>query len=438
MMTQHDTKALIDGAKAVLDANWMGASTKPAPRLYPHQWSWDAAFIAIGYARYDQARAESELRTLFEAQWSNGLVPQIVFNPTASGYFPGPDAWGLRDDPRIPAGKLTSGIVQPPVHATAALHVYRHATDEPRARAFLTDLYPKLRAWHDYLYRERDPGREGLVFVRHPWESGMDNSPLWDAALARINPAPDEIPPYERKDTGHVDPADRPLKADYDRYYYLMVLFQRLGYDEARIAQECPYLIQDVLFNSLLCRGDRDLAEIALLLGDDPAPLAERAEATAAAINAKLWDEAAGLYLDYDLANAERIPAAVAGGFSPLFAGVPDGARAERLYALLNSPAFARLDESVYPVPTYSRQAPDYSPNRYWRGPIWINLNWLIYHGLRDYGRHDYAARVRGAVIDLVAHQGYYEYFNPENGRGHGTDSFSWTAALLIDLLADL
>lgn len=434
-MDQPNPPALIAGARAVLDANWMGESTKPAPRLYPHQWSWDSAFIAIGYARYDQDRAERELRALFAAQWSTGLVPQIVFSPTASGYFPGPDAWGLRGDPRIPAGKLTSGIVQPPVHASAAWHVYRHAQDEPRARAFLAELYPKLRAWHDYLHRERDPRGEGLVYVRHPWESGMDNSPLWDAALARISPAPGEVPPYERQDTGHVDAAERPLKADYDRYVYLMALFQRLGYNEARIAAECPYLMQDVLFNSLLCRGDRDLAALARLLGDDPAPLEARAERTAAAINAKLWDEAAGVYLDYDLTTNERVPAVVAGGLTPLFAGVPDAARAERLYALLNSPAFARLDEPVYPVPTYSRLAEGYSPNRYWRGPIWVNMNWLIYQGLRAYGRHDYAARLRAATIELVARQGFYEYFNPESGRGHGTDSFSWTAALLIDLL---
>jgi len=436
-MSQLDTQALVAAAKAVLDANWMGESTKPAPRLYPHQWSWDSAFIAIGYARYDQERAERELRSLFAAQWTTGLVPQIVFNPAASGYFPGPDAWGLRDDTRIPAGKLTSGIVQPPVHATAVLHVYRHAQDEPRARAFLAELYPKLRAWHDYLYRERDPRGEGLVYVRHPWESGMDNSPLWDAALARINPAPGEVPPYERKDTGHVDAADRPLKADYDRYVYLMALFQRHGYDEAAIAADCPYLMQDVLFNSLLCRGDRDLAEVARLLGDDPAPLFARAERAAAAINARLWDEEAGIYLDQDLVSGERVPAAVAGGFTPLFAGVPDGARARRLYALLNSPAFAGLDEPVYPVPTYSRRAAGYSPNRYWRGPLWVNLNWLIFQGLRAYGFQDYAARVRGAVVELAARQGFYEYFNPESGRGHGTDSFSWTAALLIDLLAE-
>jgi hypothetical protein len=72
---------LVRQARAVLDFNWTGEYTMPGPRLYPHQWSWDSAFIAIGYSHYDQERATRELRHLFEAQWKNGLLPQLVFNP---------------------------------------------------------------------------------------------------------------------------------------------------------------------------------------------------------------------------------------------------------------------------------------------------------------------------------------------------------------------
>lgn len=427
---------LIAAAQAVLAGNWMGASTKPAPHLYPHQWSWDAAFIAIGYAHYNQQRAEMELRSLFAAQWSNGLVPQIVFHPEAQGYFPGPDAWGLRADPRIPAAQLTSGIVQPPVHATAALHIYHHAANQAQARQFLAEIYPQLCAWHAYLHRERDPHAEGLVYVRHPWESGMDNSPLWDAALARISLAPGDVPPYQRQDIGHINADERPLTTDYDRYLYLMQIFQRHAYNEAAIAADCPYLIQDVLFNSLLCRGDSDLAAIARILGADPQPLEDRAARTAKAIETKLWSEQHGAYLGYDMVQQEAIPALVSGNFGPLFARTPSAERAQRLYALLNSAAFAPQGGSLAPIASYNRSAPDYAPNRYWRGPIWININWLIYHGLRNYGFADYAAWVRQRTLDLIATQGFYEYFNPETGQGLGTHDFSWTAALLIDFLS--
>ena len=55
-MPQSDA-LLLRQAKKVLDFNWTGRYTQPGPRLYPHQWSWDSAFIAIGYAHYDQSRA---------------------------------------------------------------------------------------------------------------------------------------------------------------------------------------------------------------------------------------------------------------------------------------------------------------------------------------------------------------------------------------------
>ncbi len=114
-------------------------------------------------------------------------MPQLVFNPRFTNYFPGPNFWHAKESPDAPKHRETSGVVQPPVHATATLYVYRHAEDEKRAKEFLEYAFPKLKAWHDYLYRERDPGREGLVYIRHPWESSMDNSQLWDQIMQRLH-----------------------------------------------------------------------------------------------------------------------------------------------------------------------------------------------------------------------------------------------------------
>lgn len=425
---------LIQQAIAVLNSNWTGTFTKPGSLLYHHQWSWDSAFIAMGSVHFDQSRAEQELRTLFEGQWANGMLPHMVFNPNATNYADRLAFWEIEHSPLAPRHLHTSGIIQPPVHATAILHIYRYAQDVARAHAFLAEMFPHLVAWHAYLYRERDPQGEGLVYIQHPWES-LDNSPVWDPILQRIHLQPDEVPAYQRVDTQLVNAEDRPTTMEYDRYVYLVKLFAERNYDEARIRRDCPFLVQDVLFNALLCQANRDLAEIARILGVESAPFETAADLTAQAINQKLWDEEHGIYSDFDLVAHMLIHAHVAAGFVPFFAGIPDSAQAQQMYNYLNSDAFCTLAESCYAVPSYDRHEPDFSANRYWRGPVWMNINWLLYHGMRRYGFQEYAQRLRQSMIDLPQKHDFYEYYNPFTGQGHGTDQFSWTAALLLDIL---
>jgi len=145
---------LEDGAREVLDANWLGGSTLPSRTLYPHQWSWDSAFMALGRSWYDEERARQELRSLFRAQWADGRVPHIVFNPSVAedAYFPGPAFWqSSKRSSKAPRDVETSGITQPPIHARAALEMHRHTRDADGSRAFLAWLYPKLAAQGAYL-----------------------------------------------------------------------------------------------------------------------------------------------------------------------------------------------------------------------------------------------------------------------------------------------
>jgi hypothetical protein len=98
----EDYTMLIQEAKRALEFNWTGEYTRPGPRLYPHQWSWDSAFIAMGYSHWDQRRAIKELTHLFESQWKNGLLPQLVFNPHFGRYFPGASFWHADRSPNAP------------------------------------------------------------------------------------------------------------------------------------------------------------------------------------------------------------------------------------------------------------------------------------------------------------------------------------------------
>ena len=113
----------------------------------------------------------------------------------------------------------------------------------------------------------RDPEASGLVTVYHPWESGPDNSPRWDAALARIEVG--ELAPYTRFDLQHVqDASQRPTNEEYDRYLWLVELLKQAGYDDAEVmASGYPFLIKDVLISGILVAANESLLRIAELAG---------------------------------------------------------------------------------------------------------------------------------------------------------------------------
>jgi hypothetical protein len=424
---------LARAAHEVLNGNWLGTATRPGPRLYPHQWSWDSAFTAIGWSHVQWQRAATELRTLFAAQWPNGMLPHIVFHDGASDYFPGPDVW---DTPHAFGRPRTSGIVQPPVHATAARMVADRAPTAEAARAFLAELFEPLGAWHDYLYRERDLDGEGLVAMRHPWESGQDDSPAWDGALAAIPLDPSGVSPYRRVDLTLVHADERPDPADYDHYVQLIECFKRHRYDEAAMRAECPFWVVAPLFNSALALGGEDLAVIAEQLGEDPAPFAAQAARTTAALNERLWMPELGLYVAYDRRRRRHLPAPVAACFSPLITAAPGAERVDLVIRTVTSSRFWPPAARGRGITSYDRRAPGFSRHQYWRGPVWVNINWGAVLGLRRHGRDDLARALTEETLDLVREHGVWEYYDPDTGDGLGSEEFSWTAALVLDLLA--
>ncbi|MFF2381763.1 hypothetical protein [Streptomyces sp. NPDC058108] len=291
-------------AAQVLDGNWTGTSTVPSRGLYPHQWSWDSAFIAIGLRHVSPLRAQTELETLLGAQWGDGRIPHIVFSPSVplDAYFPSPDFWRSSTAGRAagaPRTVQTSGIVQPPVHALAAWLVHQADPGLSRARDFLPRAYPRLAAWHRYLLHRRDLGGGGLASVVHPWEQGMDNSPCWDAPLARI--APDPARTFRRADLDHGSAEDRPTDLDYGRYVRLARDYRDGGYADGT----GRFAVEDPAFNALLIASEHALAAIARELGAAGTARHARAERLTAALVERLWDPAEGMFFCRDV-YAER------------------------------------------------------------------------------------------------------------------------------------
>ncbi|MFE0451457.1 hypothetical protein ACFW2D_09220 [Streptomyces sp. NPDC058914] len=446
-------------AMAVLEGNWTGTSTVPSRRLYPHQWSWDSAFVAIGLRHVSPRRAQTELETLLDAQWGDGRIPHIVFNPSVplDAYFPSPDFWRSSTAGRAagaPRTVQTSGIVQPPVHALAAWLVHCADPGLSRARGFLARVYPRLAAWHRYLLHRRDLGGGGLVSVVHPWEQGMDNAPSWDAPLARIAPAPARS--FRRADLDHGAAEDRPTDLDYGRYVRLAADYRDRGYRDGpgeghgKGSREGDgggpggegatgggdFAVEDPAFNALLIASEHALARIAHESGATGTARHARAGRLTAALVDRLWDPAEGLFLCRDVRGGGLIRERGVSGLVPLLLpGLPREI-ATALVETLRGPHFG-LGGTTRLVPSYDLLGEAFDPHRYWRGPAWFNTGWLLERGLRAHGERAQADALRAAVLDIAGASEFAEYVDPYTGEACGATGFSWTAALTLDLLHD-
>jgi glycogen debranching enzyme len=412
---------IIARAQATLRANDRGGYTVPTARLYPFQWNWDSAFVAMGFSTFDQPRAWREIERLLEGQWADGLIPHIVFHAPSDDYFPGPDVWGTAQTPP------TSGITQPPVLATAARLLVDTAIDGAEAEARMAAIFPALHRNHRWWERARDPHRCGLVATLHPWESGMDNSPSWDRAMARV--PTDTATPVRRRDTAHVDAAMRPHAEDYQRFIHLVDVFRTAAWDPARMFSASPFRMADPGTNAILLRAELDLAALAQRFGT-PADIAEIARRIGRLRSglATLWNERAGLWTARDLVDGTPAETGTSAGLLPLYAHAATPAQARRAAATLAGWA----DSTRFLVPSTDPSAEQFEPLRYWRGPVWAVVNWMIAGGLDWAGQRALAARVRADTIALIDAGGLMEYFDPTTGAGAGGADFSWTAAIRL------
>ena len=124
-------------------------------------------------------------------------------------------------------------------------------------------------------------------------------------------------------------------------------------------------------------------------------------------------------------------------GVLPLILHGLPSEKAKALLVEAESARFGLPEQTELPAPSYDRTAKDFDRLRYWRGPIWINVNWLLRRGLQLHGFSYQAEDLRASMLRLIHRNGHYEYFDPDTGAGIGAPEFSWTAALSLDLLAD-
>jgi hypothetical protein len=426
--------------KQVLSSNQRGDYTIPAENLYPHQWLWDSCFIAIGLAHYDIARAQKEILSLLRGQWANGMIPNMIF-AEGDAHKRDRNMWQSKRSPYAPDSLATSGITQPPLLAEAIVRIGKKLPKEER-RAWYQTVYPAVLAYHEWLYKERDPHEEGLVLLIHPWESGLDNSPPWINQL-RMHHKPwwvglvekshlDKLIDFFRRDTIYVPPGQRISNIEALLYYDVVQRLKRKNWDIDAILNRSHFAVQDLTYNCILIRAHDHLRSMAKLTGYEiPEWLNERVLKGKHHIIEKLWDPYSGQFYSRNFVTHKIIKEPSIATLMPLYAGTCNEAQTESLLRLLHS-----KDNfgTHYPLPSVPVGYNWYHELKYWQGPTWLNTNWLVIDGLERLGRTLEADHIRNKSLELVSRHGSYEYFSAKTGEPAGAKNFSWTAALALDL----
>ncbi|HSX31797.1 MAG TPA: trehalase family glycosidase [Candidatus Saccharimonadales bacterium] len=432
---------LIKTATEVLRLNDLGTSTRPTAKLYPHQWLWDSAFIAIGLRHLDAKRAQTEIRSLLKGQWHNGMIPYIIFGP-AKEYHAGPSLWRSSISPNCPPGLQTTGGTQPPMIAEAVVRIGQSLSPKERA-AWYKEVYPALARYHEWLYTARDPEGTGLVVLFHSWETGLDNTPPWmdminEHALSRrlwfMDKSKTLIKFMEcfRKDTSVVPANERMSTLELMALYDQVRQMRALHYDDAKLYARSKLLVQDIGMNSILVRATQHVGTIAKGIGKALPPRTAAAYKRGTAVLDALWDPESEYYYSKDLRTGKLVKAPTIASFLPLYAGTLPKARVQALRRHIRDPLSFN---TVYPVPSTPVNSPYFKPHCYWQGPVWFNVNWLLIQGLRQNGELQEAEHIKVQLLKLVTRHGMYEYFSPLDGKPAGAPNFSWTAALTLELL---
>ena len=376
---EAELRSIVEAAKKLLRQNRRTVSgntfTIPSPHEYRHQWLWDSCFHAIVLRHFDAAAAEKELISLMASQRKNGMVPHESKYALLGIELP-----------------YTSRITQPALIARAALEVYEKSGN----RAFLAAIFPKLQFYHRWLEVKRET-EENVLKVVAPDESGEDNSVLWD------------------------DEYLLPIHLTYIRWLTTYVPFY------PQLAAISSVKATAIYADALDC-----MAQLAAALGEKRLSRSykDKNKAVVAAM-AKTFRQKDGIYYSQThrckpiLYKANSI-------FSPMFAGALSKKEAKSLVEehLLNKKEFW----TEYPVPSVAINEPKFSARGYWRGPTWVNINWIIYRGLLRYGLKDVAGMLLQKTTAVIKKSGFREYYNPLTGDGLGAKDFGWST-LIVDMI---
>ena len=383
---------LFDAVQTVLAWNVIYEPTNdrvitPVSRVWNVGWKgwilfeWDTYFAAYMHSLNNKELAYANAIAMTKEITNRGFVPNFASSRNTS-----------------------EDRSEPPVGSLVVKEIYRKYRED----WFVEEVFDELLTWNRWWSDNRDIegylawGSDPYTHEELPewleraigeiqgskWESGLDNSPMFDDAL-------------------NDGETHRMMQADVG----LMSLY----------VADC-----------------RSLAELAGALSktDIQAELNNRARVYSQKLET-LWNEEFGLYLNKNLITDEFSYRLSPTLFYPLIAGVPDQRQAQRMI----DEHFYNPDEfwGEYMLPSIARNDVAFADNKYWRGRIWAPMNFLVYLGLRNYdlpeARKDLVAKSSKLLLQSwLSETHVYENYNAETGQGNDagmSDKFYHWGALL-------
>ena len=414
-------KVSINRAKKTLLGNRRRGYTLPTNnKLYPAQWNWDSGFIALGYSYFNLNFALKEINTLLDGQWKDGMVPHILFHNTKTNYYPNYTAWNC-------GNKIhSSGITQPPILATILKEILNKNKINKTQLLNIKKIIKKIKKFHEWFIQFRDPKKTGLVSILHPWESGYDNSPIWDEPMNKVKI--EKNIKYKRADNKVVNPDFRPLNIDYDRYVTIKNNLRKIKYNPKKVYKSSLFNVVDVGFNSIFLKANKDLVSLLDTFGFNKTKIDNYIKLTEKNF-LKLYDKKRKTFFSKDLKNNKKIYIPSITNYFVLFADLNNDKINKKLIQNLKK----HNSKEKYFFSSIKTNHKSFEEKRYWRGPVWINCNWFIYKGLKNKDKF-FSDKIKNKTIQILEKKGFFEYFSCKNGQPMGAKNFSWSAALYLDL----
>ncbi|ELU5587866.1 LPXTG cell wall anchor domain-containing protein [Clostridium perfringens] len=376
-------------------------------------WAWDSWKQAVATANFDGELAKNNIRALFDYQ----IKGDDLVRPYDKGTIIDAIFYNKDEQRGGEGGNWNERNSKPPLAAWAVWNVYKETNDIE----FLKEMYPKLVDYHNWWYTNRDHDKNGIaeyggmvhpannsedeIILAAAWESGMDNATRFDKEGFGSDDAGVHV--FENKDNNG----------------------NTVGYS---INQE------SVDLNSYLYAEKGFLKSIADILGktEDSQKYEVEAKNVGEYIRNNMFDKETGFFYDLQINEdgSEKKLLVNRGkgteGWMPLWAKVATQDEAELVKEnMMDSNKF----NTYMPLPTASKDNPKFNPNKYWRGPVWMDQALYGIESLQNYGFKDEAETLTKKLFDnaegLIGDGPIRENYNPETGQGLHTKNFSWSAS---------